>query len=134
MPKHLAIFDKNTLNQILKGHKTIESRFSQKKIPPFGQINVGDTVYLKQTGEEIIGQFLVKQVVFFDHLGKKEWEIIKTHYWPQISFGDEKLDQKFIESHQSAKYATLIFIDKVEQFITPPVKIRKRDQRGWVVL
>ena len=47
MKKHLAIFKGKAGDAILSGKKTIESRFSKVKNPPFGVIGSGDLVYIK---------------------------------------------------------------------------------------
>lgn len=132
--KHLAILSKEAIQRIFAGEKTIETRFSVNKIPPFGIISCGDTVYMKPPGGEIIGRFEVKKVIFFDGWQVKDWEIIKDHFWGQISLGKKDADEDFIKKHNKAKFATLIFIGKVEQFITSPIRVRKKDLRGWVVL
>lgn len=54
MIKHLAIFKGDGGESILSGKKTIESRFSHRRDPPFGQISVGDLVYIKPSGKDII--------------------------------------------------------------------------------
>ncbi len=66
--KHLAIFKGDGGEKILTGEKLIETRFSKSKIPPFGVISTGDLVYIKPSGGDIIGQFRVKKVIFFDGL------------------------------------------------------------------
>ncbi len=119
MQKHLAIFDRETAEKILSGQKTIETRFSKHKIAPFGVISKGDLVYIKPSGEDIIGQFRVKKVIFFEGLEAEDNQIL------QKSWGEEI---------PPSNYGSLIFIDKSERFLTSPVKIKKRDMRGWVVL
>lgn len=134
MVKHLAIFSPKAVEQIFAGKKTVETRFSKKRIAPFGQVSVGDIIYIKPIGKDIKGQFSVKKVIFFESLDPSDWEMIKNNYAKQISFGDEGEDKKFFKEKEDAKYGSLIFIDRVEEFIVPPVKIEKRDRRGWVVL
>ena len=104
MVRHLAIFKGDGADKILSGEKTIESRFSKSRIAPFGLISSGDLVYIKPSGKDIIGQFRVKKVIFFD-LGPIQH-----------------------------RYVTLIFIGESTRFITSPIKLKKKDQRGWVVL
>lgn len=134
MKKHLAIFNPQAIAQIFKGKKTIETRFSMRRIAPFGLISRGDLVYIKPPGQEIVGQFTGKKVIFFEGLEQKDWEFIKKEYGQKMSFGSKKEDQKFFKSKQKAQFGTLIFIDKIEQFITSPIKVSKKDLRGWVVL
>lgn len=115
--KHLAIFKGNGAEKILSGQKTIESRFSRRRIPPFGVVATGDLVYIKRSGRDIIGQFKVKRVIFFDGVDAEE---VKKNYGQ--------------EAKENARYATLIFIGNSSRFITSPLKLKKKDLRGWVVL
>lgn len=134
MQKHLAIIYPEVIKQIFSGQKTIETRFSKSKIAPFGQIKVGDLVYIKPPGKDIQGQFWVSKVVSFEGLEKEDWEFIKNHYGDRLSLGSKNQDQAFFEAKKDARYGTLIFIGRVDQLITSPIKLEKRDQRGWVVL
>lgn len=129
MTKHLAIFKGEGAELILNGEKTIESRFSSRKNPPFGQISAGDLVYIKPTGKEIIGQFRVKKVIFYDGLTNEDLLEIKE------SLNDAIVqDNDYWKAKLGSKYGTLIFIGESSRFITAPVKIPKKDLRGWVVL
>lgn len=134
MHKHLAIFSEDAVKAILNGTKTIESRFSQKRISPFGQVTVGDIVYIKPSGRDIVGQFKVKKVISFEGLEEKDWELIRSEFGKQISLGSLEKNDEFFANHFTSNYCTLLFIDKVEQFITAPIRIKKSDQRGWVML
>lgn len=127
--KHLAIFKGVSAQDILAGKKTIESRFSQKKSPPFNLISTGDLVYIKPSGKDIIGQFKVKKVVFIDGLDKDDLKDIKEKFSNQLN-----VNEAYWKANINAKYLTLIFIGNVDAFITSPIKIPKKDLRGWVVL
>ena len=134
MRSHLAIFSERSIKQILDGKKTIETRFSQKRIAPFGQIGIGDLVYIKPPGKEIVGQFKVKKVISIEGLDNTDLEGIKSKYGSLVSIGEQTLDKKFFESHKNARYGSIIFIGSVEEFIVAPIKISKSDLRGWMVL
>lgn len=125
MRKHLAIMDLSTIESILSGKKTIETRFSKHKISPFGQVGIGDLVYLKPPGKEIAGQFRVKKVFSFEGLTKEDMDKISVDFGSQIGSVLQKDDVKF---------GTLIFISESERLIASPIKFQKKDQRGWVVL
>lgn len=129
MTKHLAIFKGNAGEDILSGKKTIESRFSKKKSVPFLQISADDLVYIKPSGKDIIGQFRVKKVIFFDGLEPGDFREIKEKYGKALSVDDNYWDYR-----ETAKYGTLIFIGEVDAFLTSPIKFPKKDLRGWVVL
>lgn len=127
--KHLAIFKKETAEKILTGSKTIECRFSRLKTAPFGQINCGDLVYVKLAGKDIIGQFRVKKVIFIDGVTAQDLEDLKKRYQQALSE-----DEKYWLDKSQVKYLTIIFIGDSSRFITSPIKIHKKDSRGWVVL
>ncbi|MBI2019513.1 ASCH domain-containing protein [Candidatus Daviesbacteria bacterium] len=129
MRKHLAIFTGKAGEQILTGKKTIESRFSRVKNPPFGEISGGDLVYIKPSGEEVIGQFRVKKVFFYDNLDLSDLSALRNLYGEQLA-----ADKDYWEKHKNARFGTLIFIGDSAKFITSPIKIPKKDLRGWVVL
>lgn len=127
--KHLAIFKGTAAQDILSGKKTVEARFSKSKIAPYGVISAGDLVYIKPTGGEPIGQFKVKKVIFYDGMEESDLGQIKK------IFGDEIVqDNVFWQAKKGSKYGTLIFIGECDPFLTSPIRIKKRDQRGWVVL
>lgn len=120
--------DKATIESILSGVKTIETRFSLHKIVPFGVVGVGDIVYLKPPGEEIVGQFSVKKVIFYEGLTLDDLGYLSHLYQKEIAASEDYWEKK-----KEAKFGTLIFISESERFITSPVKIKKSDQRGWMV-
>lgn len=129
MKKHLAIFKAGGGDLILNGEKTIESRFSKGKISPFGVIGSGDLVYIKPSGKDIIGQFRVKKVIFFENLDLSDLNDLKERYGKEIT-----MDESYWKSKEKAKVATLIFIGQTERFLTAPIKFSKKDLRGWMVL
>lgn len=119
MKRHIAIFKNGDEELILSGKKTVEVRFSKNKAVPFGQVSSGDLVYIKPVGKDIIGEFRVKKVLSFDGLDEVDLKEIKDR------FGQDATD---------AKYATVIFISESSRFITSPIKVTKKDNRGWLVL
>lgn len=127
--KHLSVFTGTLAEDILIGKKTIESRFSKSKIPPFGVISSEDLVYIKPSGKDIIGQFRVQKVYSYDGLTKQDILDLKNKFGKQIA-----ADESFWKSKMDSKYATLIFIGQTTRFITSPITYSKKDMRGWVVL
>lgn len=133
MKKHLTIFEKEVLTEMLENRKSIETRFSKHKIAPYQQIEAGDLVYIKPAGGEIIAQFYVKKVIFFENLDAEDWEYIKKIYGPKLSLGNPQKDEEFFKSKSDSRYGTLLFIDRLETLIASPI-IPKKDRRGWLVL
>lgn len=134
MRRHLAIFSPEAIEALLAGKKLVETRFSQRRIEPFAKVSIGDVVYIKPPGKEIVGQFKVKKVISFEGMEKEDWQLIKLKFGRQTFLGSKQRDGDFFKKHQNAHFGTLIFIDQTEQFITSPVKINKKDLRGWMVL
>ena len=126
---HLAIFKGKVGEAVLSGKKTIESRFSRVNNPPFGVIESGDLVYIKPSGKDIIGQFRVKKVIFFDHLDSSDLNDLKNRYGKELA-----VEGSYWEKVANARFGTLIFIGDSSRFITSPIKFPKKDLRGWVVL
>ena len=132
MQKHLAIFAPPVVKLIFSGQKTIDCRFSQRKIAPFGKVSVGDIVYIKPAGADIKGQFKVKKVIYFAGLEASDWDLIVKKYGRNIL--PKKLLNQFSQTREKAIFGTLIFMNQVEQFIVSPIKPIKKDRRGWVTL
>ena len=127
--KHLAIFKGGTGELILTGKKTVESRFSRVKNPPFGVIGSGDLVYIKPSGKDIIGQFRVKKVIFFDGLDLGDLSDLRKKYGKDLA-----VEEEYWDKNKDSRFGTLIFIGDSSRFITSPIKFPKKDLRGWVVL
>ncbi|KKS70126.1 hypothetical protein A3A14_01550 [Candidatus Daviesbacteria bacterium RIFCSPLOWO2_01_FULL_43_38] len=134
MHKHLAIMHKSTVDAILGGKKTVETRFSKAKIVPFGAVGVGDIIYMKLPGGDIVGQCRVKKVFSFEGLTPEDVDKIFKDYSKEISAGNKEEDERYKKEKSSSNFGTLIFISESERFITSPIKIKKSDLRGWMVL
>jgi hypothetical protein len=126
MTKHIAVFSAQNVKEIFSGERSCDLWLSKKRIAPFGEVKIGDVVYIKTSGREISGQFLVKKVVYFEGIEKKDFEIIGSYLGGK--------DKAYFDGKIQAKFATLIFIDRVEQFITSPIRYPKSDSRAWAVV
>lgn len=122
--EHLAIMTKGYIEKILSNEKTVESRFSQNKIAPYGKISAEETVYMKESGKDVSAAFDVADVIFFDSLTEEKIYKIRDMYGKEIC-----ADEEFWEAKKNAKYATLIFI-KNPRLITP-FKIYKNDRSAF---
>ena len=126
--RHLAILAREAAEAIFDGRKKIEGRFSQIKIPPYGEVSSGDVVLMKLPGEKIIGQFLVGKVIYFDHPTPQDIYELKKKYAKALA-----LPTAFWLDHEKINYITLMFIKTVTKFIIEP-QVKKKDLRGWMVL
>ncbi len=124
---HLAIMSGNYLEKILRGEKTIESRFSRIACPPYKAVAPGDVVLFKHSGGTVRAKAEVLSVVYYAGLTPdRVANIVADHS------GGLALEPDFIQTKAEARYATLIFLHRVE--LVSPLSFPKRDRRGWVVL
>ena len=123
---HLAIFVEPYLDLLLQGKKTIESRFSVNKHPPFEKVNKGDILVLKKSSGPVCGLCKIANVWFYR---------IDPTTWPDIERHAEALcmdGSLFWEKKKAASYATLMQVEdirRIEEFA-----IDKEDPRSWVVI
>jgi ASC-1-like (ASCH) protein len=123
---HLAIFVEPYLTYVLQGKKTIESRFSITRQPPFEQVQSGDVLVLKKTGGPVCGLCRVANV----------WSYrLDAKTWPEIERFSEALcmdGSDFWKKKKAASFATLMQVEGVRSL--EEFKISKEDPRSWVVV
>lgn len=124
---HLAVFVEPFLQFVLDGRKTVESRFSIHRRPPFNCVRSGDLVLVKRSGGPVIALAEVSQVWYYE-LDPEAWSFIRTRFATQLCV----YDSDFWESKASSYFATLMQFGRVDRL--DPLTCSKRDRRGWVVL
>lgn len=123
---HLGIFSEPYLTYILDGKKTIESRFSKKKIAPYNQIKKNDIVIVKKSSGNVVAYFTVKDVMFFD-LNRISIKEIKEKYNKALQVTDD-----FWNLKKNSNYATLIIIEKLVKLNL--FSIEKKGMQTWINL
>lgn len=121
---HLGVFSEPCLTYMLDGKKTIESRFSKKRILPFDRITKNDIVFVKKSGGKVSAYFKIKDVKFFD-LNNYDIEKIKRDYNEFLC-----VDDNFWREKRESKYATLIFISKLVKI--KPFHVTKKGMNTWL--
>ena len=124
---HLAVFVEPFLQYVLDGRKTVESRFSVRRIAPYCRVHPGDVVLLKRAGGPVVGLCRVADVWFY-RLDPSSWNLIRKEFTVALC----AQDPAFWESRRSASFATLMRLDRVRAIRS--FNFPKRDRRGWVVL
>lgn len=83
---HIAIMKKSwkLIPKILSGEKKIESRWYQTRRTPWGKIEVGDTVFFKDSGAPISARAVVSNVKQFTLSEISEVEKIVRRYGSEI--------------------------------------------------
>lgn len=128
--QHVAIFSPPFLDLILEGRKTVEGRFSKVRRAPFGVVNEGDTVLMKDSGGPVRGSFLVAKVESFGNLTPEKLKEIETRYSASLC---ADADPEYWKKRCVCRYATLLHIAEPRSF-GQPFSFSKKDRRGWVVL
>jgi len=125
---HVAILREPYLQEILDGKKTIESRFSRVKCPPYEVVSPGDTIYLKRTGGPIVATATAGLITFMHamHGVIDIKEVAAKH--PGIRARDD-----YINTKAESRYGTLIWLENVTK-LPEPVAFPKKDRRAWVCM
>ena len=126
---HLAIFKEPFISLIFEGKKTIESRFSKNKISPFNEVFRGDFIFIKKSGGDVLGYFIVGDTEYYSYPGKSDLLHIEKSYGDNIgTFASEN----FWEARSSARYISLIGILNTKKIT--PFHIDKKNRQGWAVI
>ena len=124
---HLAVMVEPYLQFVLDGVKTIESRFSVRRTPPYLRVKQGDVILLKRSSGPILGICEVAEVWFY-RLDPASWSLIRAEFTTAMC----AQDPDFWRVREKASFATLMRVQNATRL--PPAKCEKRDRRGWVVL
>ncbi len=124
--RHLVILASQYLQAILAGTKTIESRFSRVRHPPFGKVHHGDILILKQSSGDVLGLCTAAQIWSLD---------LATHPIARVreQFGQciGPVPESFWDRQSQANYVSLIQVENVRALF--PIPCGKRDRRPWVI-
>lgn len=124
--EHIAILRQPFFDMILRKEKTIESRWSVNKIAPFEKVNVGDIIWLKETGKAVSASAVVDKVEFYE-LSLEVIETIKLKYGKQI--GMDKF--KNLDELKNKRYCTLIWLKDVKKI--KEKEVVKSHGSGWII-
>ena len=124
---HLVILKKPYLEAILGGRKRIESRFTQTRRSPFGKVQPGDKLFLKESAGLVCAVASVAAVKYFESLTPKRIIELKERYNHDVGGDDE-----YWQSKADCRFGFLVWLRDVEPI--EPVRIGKKDWRAWVVL
>lgn len=135
MKYHLAILTPGWTELILDGSKTIESRFTKVRCAPFGQVNAGDIVYMKESGGLVKGMFTVAKVETFENLTEGQiCNLFYKEYREQIFASLSASMQRPPDKWLTAKHATLIHVSGSPIAFDEPFPYRQKGRSAWLVL
>lgn len=124
---HLAVFVEPYLSAVLDGRKTIESRFSIHRRPPYHCVEPDDLILLKRSGGPIVGVALAQEIQFYQ-LSPGVLAQIRKRFSKELYAQDDE----FWSCRKDKRYATLIQLHCTTQ--VSPLPFDKRDRQGWVTL
>lgn len=128
--EHVAIVHPWVAEALLAGTKTIESRFSRDKRPPYGRIASGADIYFRVAGGGYAVRSSVKRVQCLEGLTPARVAEIEAEHRDQIG-GDDA----YWEAASGARCATLVHLGRCERVSEGPELDRQRgDRRAWFVL
>ena len=125
------------IDKILNGQKTIESRWYMQKRCPWDCIKKGDTIYFKNSGENVIASSCVEEVIQVSDLNPEKIIKILNEYWRRLGIPRGELTTYF-EIFKNKKYCVLVFLNKVK--VIEPFSVDKLKAEGtclqsaWVTL
>jgi ASC-1-like (ASCH) protein len=108
--------------KILSGEKKIESRWYINRSNPWNNINSGDIVYFKNSGEPITIKATVFRVLQFDNLTPAKVKSILIAYGSSIGIDKKDIDIYF-DNFKNKNYCILIFLSNVKA--VKPFEINK---------
>ncbi len=132
--EHIAIMKRSLgfLNKIIKGNKTLESRWYKTKYPPWGKIKKGDILYFKDSGKPVTIKSEVEKVIHYSDLSpKRSFDILHKY---NKKLGIDNIHE-FYKIINDKKYCILIFFTKVEMI--KPFNINKSGYgmlASWIVI
>lgn len=124
---HLVVLRDPYLSKVLSGEKTLEARLSQRGAPPFRCVAAGDVLFIKKSAGRLLAVTVARDAEF--HGPRDETAIRELLVARRDALC---LEEAFLETAGSARYATFISIDDVTAI--KPRRVAKSDLRGWVVL
>jgi len=124
---HLAIFVEPYLGFLLDGAKTVESRFSKVRCPPYGRVSSGDVVLAKKSGGPVVGVFQVGSIWSYE-VDASTWLEIRKQFAVALCMDRNE----FWDGRASSSFATLMKVERAVRI--DPMRWPKKDRRGWVVL
>jgi hypothetical protein len=124
---HLAVFKEPYLALLLNGSKTVESRFSRRRVPPYRAVSEDDLMLVKRVAGPVVGIALIGTPGFYE-LDQRAWVDVRRRFARALCAEDDG----FWEARGEARYATILPVKATVPI--GPVAVAKRDRRGWVAL
>ena len=128
MAIHVAILQRPYLDAVLAGRKTVESRLTKTAQPPYGQVQSGESIYLKASGGPFMAVATAGRIACFDGLTPAAVERLRRRYNRRVCG-----ENSYWRGKRDARYATFIELRDVRP-ITEGPEFPRSPYRAWFVL
>jgi ASC-1-like (ASCH) protein len=129
---HVAIMQKEPLELLLAGKKTVESRWSVHRSAPWGKVHVGDRIYFKRSSGLVEARAVVSRMLEYPDVTKSDALRIAEEFGNSIGIDKQSLSRWW---HPRKKYCSLYFLDDIQRVV--PFAIDKNGyaaSSGWLVV
>lgn len=97
--------------KILKGEKTIETRWYKNRVTPWNKVKAGETIYFKDSGEPVTVKATVQKVEQYEL--DNEIEVVKLYRTlSQKDLGADTISNEISDYVKGKRYAIIIYLEK----------------------
>lgn len=128
MACHVAILKRPYARAILAGTKTVESRLTRTAMPPFGQIEPGQRLYIKVSAGPFVAVARAGRVASYEGLTPARVEQLRRRYQPSVGGDDD-----YWRTKRDSRFALFVTLADVEPIDVGPA-YRLIHMRAWHVL
>lgn len=114
------------LARILTGEKPVESRFHRVRQAPLYTVHRDDVVVFKQAGMPVTAAAVVTDATFLEVKASSDLHRIRNAWASQIGAEDDD----FWAARALARWVSLLRLR--HPVSVAPLRLSKRDRRGWV--
>lgn len=125
---HVAIVTARIGRLLLRGEKTIESRFSRTRRPPLGCVSAGDLVHFKVCAGPVVCSRRVTALCEYEHLTQTTLLALKWRFGRKIG-----ADSGYWEARRGCRFGVLMWLAPAREVI-PPARLPRQYGNGWLVL
>ena len=130
--EHVAVLKRRFADDVLSGAKTVECRLTRTRREPWGRIEAGDVVHIKQSS----GPYrAVCTVSFVEQLECASFADLRRAFsrHRRALGGDRAMLDAFLADRRAARFAVFVGIERVRPTSTGP-SIAPLHGRAWLCL